>query len=87
MSKYEFQMPLPLTDRQVMERLLVNDARNIRAMRPGDREHAWVIADCAQRLFDARAVDLALGGGKGLERLAESNLRYALSGWRGVPYK
>jgi hypothetical protein len=63
-----------------MENLLANDARNVLAMRTGDCEHARVIADCAKRLLDARALDTTLGGNEH-ERVAEANLRAALKGW------
>ena len=62
-----------------MENLLAADARNIMAIRGGgydEATHARVIAGCAKRLFDARAID------RELERRAEGNLRAALWGWR-----
>jgi hypothetical protein len=66
---------LALTPRQVVERMLLNDARNIDAaqrMPLTPSECAFVIASCARRLFEARAID------RDLERQAEHNLRRVL---------
>lgn len=76
----------PLTPSQHVRRLMDNDARNLRDVRKpwgifNSSVHARVIADCAQRLFQARAAD-RLVGGDDLERRAEANLRDALEGWR-----
>lgn len=66
-----------LTPRQALERRIENDARNVREVRSGPCGRTWavVIADCAWRLFEARAID------RELERRAEANLRAALEGW------
>lgn len=68
-----------LTPRESMSRQIANDGRNVRSLHRGaysEDVHARVIADCAKRLLDARAL------GRELERQAEVNLRNALDGWR-----
>ena len=72
-------MNFVVTPRQELERLLWNDERNIQAVACGLSPRANdVIADCAKRLLDARAID------KDLERRAERNLRDALQFWRST---
>lgn len=68
-----------LTPHESLLRQIAIDGRNVRDLRRGAYSkdvHARVIADCAKRLLDARAL------GRDLERQAEANLRNALDGWR-----
>jgi hypothetical protein len=69
----------PLTQLQVLERRIANDTRNVADLAacalPSMDLVASVIAECAKRLFQARACD------KELERRAEENLRDALEFW------
>lgn len=72
-------MSFVLTPRQELERLLWNDERNIQVVASGLSSRANdVIADCAKRMLDTRAID------KELERRAERNLRDALRFWRSA---
>ena len=69
-------MTLVMSAREVCERRLANDERNIECARYAPQHRADVIADCAQRLFQARAISRLLAD------RAEENLRAALEGWR-----
>lgn len=70
-----------LTTAQALDRLIENDARNVRdcGKYGSTLETRWcLIADCAGRLFEARDQDKR-SGGREMERKAEFNLRNALA--------
>jgi hypothetical protein len=67
-----------VTDREALQRMIENDARNIRDIQRFHMhdQHARVIADCAVRLIQAWE------HGGGVEISAIANLRRAVEGWR-----